>query len=53
MALGGHAIEGFRQRHGADRRWQSMAGEITEQNEHLACRRLRGQQQIAVEQRLG
>lgn len=52
IALGGHAVEGFGQRHRADRCRQAMAGEIAEQHEHLPSRRVGRQQQIAVEQRL-
>lgn len=52
IALGGHAVEGFGQRHRADRCRQAMAGEIAEQHEHLPSRRVGRQQKIAVEQRL-
>lgn len=53
VALGGHAVEHFGQRHGANGGRQAMAGEIAEQHVHVTGRRVGRQQQITVEQGIG
>ncbi|MCY1403706.1 hypothetical protein D9M71_188950 [compost metagenome] len=53
IALGGHPVEDFGQGHGAHGRRQTVAGEVSQQYVHVAGRGERGQQQVAVEQRIG
>lgn len=50
-ALLGHAVEDLRQRHRADRRGESVTGEVAHQHEHVAGRVACGQQHVAVENR--
>src|SRR5690606_6282213 len=52
VTLGRHPVEGLGQRHGTDGGRQAMSGEVAQQDEQLAGRRLGRQQYIAVEQRL-
>ncbi|MNF71011.1 hypothetical protein D3C84_529470 [compost metagenome] len=53
IALGGHAVEDLGQGHRTHCRWQTVAGEIAQQHVHVSGRGERGQQQVAVEQRIG
>ncbi len=53
MPFARHAVEDIRQGHGADRSRQAMPGEIAEQQVHVATGVKGGQQQVAIEQRIG
>jgi len=53
IALRGHPVEHFRQRHRPHCRRQAMPGEIPQQHMHVTGRGKRSQQQVTIEQRIG